>query len=69
MFNAAGVTLRGEMLAVPHRAGAHYFYAGSGRPLHWRVYGGKDYLTMKLDPQSVTCILQTAPAPPPPPSP
>lgn len=59
VMNGAGVTVRGEVIAVPHVANASYQNAANGKPLQYQVRGGMAYISMKLDPQSVSCILQT----------
>lgn len=59
IMNASGITIRGNVIAVPHKSNAVYQNAADGKKLSYSVHDGMAYISMKLDPQSVSCILQT----------
>jgi hypothetical protein len=59
IMNASGITIRGNVIAVPHKKNAVYQNAATGKVLSHTVRGNQDYISMKLDPQSVSCLLQT----------
>lgn len=61
IMNASGVTIRGEVLAVAHKPNAVYYNAADGKKLNHTVRGKTAYISMKLDPQSVSCVLQSSP--------
>lgn len=56
LYNACWETVRGELLAVPHRDGAVYRDLWRGQPLTPRVEGGRAYLTLELEPRGVGCV-------------
>jgi len=59
LYNARYQTVRGEVLAVPHRDGAVYEDAWQGRRLTPRVADGMAYLETELAPQGLGCLVQT----------
>jgi hypothetical protein len=63
VFNASGLTVKGNVLAVPHKRNATYRNAADGKPLAYSVQNGTAVINMKLNPQSVSCVLQTFTAP------
>ncbi len=58
LYNARYTTVRGPVLAVPHRAGATYTDLWNGRPLKPRIAGGKAVVSVTLGPQGLGCVLQ-----------
>jgi len=59
IMNVSGITIRGNVIAVPHKKNAVYKDAATGKVLSYSVRDGMAYISMKLDPQSVSCLLQT----------
>jgi len=58
LFNTTGRTVRGEILAAPHRPGAAYRDLWSNSPLQPRLDQGRAMLALELPPQSVGCVAQ-----------
>jgi hypothetical protein len=58
LYNKAYCTRRGELLSVQHTEGAIYYDAWNGKRMDVRIYGGKAYLNLEIDPQSVGCIVK-----------
>ncbi len=58
LYNANHTALRGEVLAVPHRAGARYRDLWHGQPLAPVSRGGQAIIELALQPQELACILQ-----------
>lgn len=56
IYNTNYRTVRGEVIAVDHAAGAQYLDEISGRPLQPRVVGNKAYLTLEVRPRDVVVI-------------
>jgi hypothetical protein len=61
VMNASGITIRDNVIAVEHKPNARYYNAANGQKLGYTVRDNKAYINMKLDPQSVSCVLQTLP--------
>jgi hypothetical protein len=59
IMNASGITIRGDVIAVAHKKNAIYQDAATGKVLSYTVRNNQDFISMKLDPQSVSCLLQT----------
>ncbi len=57
IFNGEYTTFRGDVLRVPHRAGAHYFDAFTGAEIKPKVSAGRATLALTLGPQAVGCIV------------
>jgi len=58
LCNANPRTLRGEVIAVPHREGATYRDLWHDRPVEARVEGGQAYLSVEIGPRDVGCVAQ-----------
>jgi hypothetical protein len=58
-MNTSGATVRGDVIAVAHKPNTTYTDAATGKKLGYSVRGNIAYINMKLDPQSVSCILQS----------
>lgn len=59
VLNTSGTTVRGNVISVAHKPNTTYTDAATGKKLAYAVKDGKATIYMKLDPQSVSCILQT----------
>jgi len=57
LYNAAWHTVRGELLAVEHRAGTAYRDVWNDHPLQPRIVDGRAYLTLELGPKDVGCVV------------
>lgn len=62
VMNASGITVRGDVIAVQHKPNDTYINGATGKKLTYKVKGNTAFISMKLDPQSVSCIVQTAAA-------
>jgi hypothetical protein len=60
VMNGSGITIRGNVIAVAHQKNAVYKNAANGKSLKFVVRGNTAFINMKLDPQSVSCVLQTS---------
>jgi hypothetical protein len=60
LFNGRYRTVRGEVLAVPHRRGALYRDAWNGRDLTPVQRDGQDVLSLDLPPQGIGMVVQAA---------
>ena len=58
LYNARYSTVRGEVLAVPHKEGDNYYDAWNEQQLHPRIYQGRAYLHLELGPKDVGCVVQ-----------
>jgi hypothetical protein len=57
IFNGEYTTFRGDVLRVPHRAGAHYFDAFTGAEIKPKLSSGQAILPLTLGPLAVGCIV------------
>jgi hypothetical protein len=57
LYNANWHTVRGEILAVPHRPGATYHDAWRDQPLTPRLAGGQAFLALEIGPRDVGCVV------------
>ncbi len=58
VYNARYSTVRGELLAVPHKDGASYYDAWNEQELNPRIHQGQAYLNMEMGPKDVGCVVQ-----------
>lgn len=58
LYNARYSTIRGEMLAVPHKEGANYYDAWNEAELTPRIHSGLAYIHLELGPKNVGCVVQ-----------
>jgi len=61
LYNARYSTIRGEMLALPHKEGASYYDAWNERELNPRIHTGWAYIHLELGPRDVGCVVQRYP--------
>ncbi|MBC7289279.1 MAG: hypothetical protein H5T86_14815 [Armatimonadetes bacterium] len=61
LFNAAFSTFRGDVLRVPHRRGARYVDAFTGKPIAARVEGQWATIPLVLGPRDVGCVVAQYP--------
>jgi len=61
LYNAMYSTVRGELLAVPHKDGASYYDVWNETELNPRIYQGKAYFNMEMGPKDVGCVIQRCP--------
>jgi hypothetical protein len=57
LYNGNWSTVRGEILAVPHREGVTYYDAWNDRPLRPRIAEGKAFLELEIGPRDVGCVV------------
>ena len=58
LYNARPATLRGPVLAIPHKPGAVYRDEWNARELKPRIEGGVALLSLEMEPQSIGCVTQ-----------
>lgn len=58
IYNARYTTVSGPVLKVPHVAGATYYDAWNDRPLRPAISGKSATISLRLEPQSLGCIIQ-----------
>ncbi|MFA4029962.1 MAG: hypothetical protein GDYSWBUE_001298 [Candidatus Fervidibacterota bacterium] len=57
LYNANWRSVSGEILAVPHVDGTHYFDAWSGKELKPRIIGETAHLSLTIEPHDVGCVV------------
>jgi len=58
IYNARYSTVRGELIAVPHKDGASYYDAWNEQELNPRIHQGQAYLDIEMGPKDVGCVVQ-----------
>ena len=59
LYNARPATVRGPILAIPHKPGAVYRDEWNARELKPRIESGVALLSLEMEPQSIGCVTQT----------
>lgn len=59
LYNARYSTVRGELIAVPHKEGTKYYDSWNEKVLIPRISEGYAYLELELGPRDVGCIVQS----------
>lgn len=57
-FNSLYRTVRGEVIRIRHRDGAHYADAWNRTPISTRIANGWTYIQLELPPRGIGCIVQ-----------
>jgi hypothetical protein len=58
IYNTNYSTVRGEIMAIPHKDGASYYDAWNEKELNPRIHQSKAYFDIEIGPKDIGCIIQ-----------